>query len=158
MNPDLDLSLQRLIRAPRERLWTAWTDPDRFARWWLPEPSVCRVERLDVTPGGGLVTLMSDDGVSFSPHLDACFIAVEPLERIVFTNVIDSQLRPQTSQPIAMTADIQFHEHPEGTDYRVVVRHGSPEACRHHVDLGFFEGWGMVTAQLAALAESHGTG
>ena len=33
MNPDLDLTLQRVIRAPRTTVWHAWTDPAQLARW-----------------------------------------------------------------------------------------------------------------------------
>ena len=46
-------------------------DPADLARWWLPAPTHCRVEHLDVVPGGAFVTSMSDDGVTFGPHLDA---------------------------------------------------------------------------------------
>ena len=77
MNPDLDLKLDRIIRAPRSVVWDAWTDPGSLASWWLPAPTRCRVERLDTVPGGAFVTSMSDDGIEFVPHLDACFLAVE---------------------------------------------------------------------------------
>ncbi|WP_327001514.1 SRPBCC domain-containing protein [Dactylosporangium sp. NBC_01737] len=154
MNPDLDLTLARVIRAPRASVWSAWTDPSRLAQWWVPAPARSRVDRLDVRPGGGFVTRLSDDGVSFVPHMDACFIIVEDLERIVFTNAIDSAWRPASPAPIAMTAEITFGAHPDGTDYRVVVRHGDPAARSLHEKLGFIDGWGSVTEQLAALAES----
>jgi uncharacterized protein YndB with AHSA1/START domain len=154
-NPDLDLHLERVIRAPRAKIWRAWTDPASFAQWWLPAPSVCRVDRLDVRPGGGLVTSMSDDGVSFEPHMDACFLVVDHLTRIVFTNVVDSQWRPNpTAGPVAMTAEIGLQEHPDGTHFRAVVRHGDPQARADHEKLGFFDGWGAVTAQLVQLVES----
>ena len=29
-NPDLDLTLSRLIKAPRPVVWSAWTDPGSF--------------------------------------------------------------------------------------------------------------------------------
>ncbi len=45
-------------------------------------------------------------------------------------------------------------DHPDGTDYRVIVRHADPAARERHEELGFFDGWGSVTAALAALAES----
>jgi uncharacterized protein YndB with AHSA1/START domain len=54
-----------------------------------------------------------------------------------------------------MTAEITFGEHPEGTDYRVVVRHGDPAARARHEQLGFVDGWGSVTAQLATLVEGE---
>ena len=153
MNPDLDLSLERIIRAPRSAVWDAWTDPASLASWWLPAPTHGRVDRLDTIPGGAFVTSMSDDGINFVPHLDACFLAVEAGERIVFTNAVDSSLRPAAPEPIAMTAEISMRDHPDGTDYRVVVRHRDPQSCARLEELGFFDGWGTVTEQLAARVE-----
>jgi uncharacterized protein YndB with AHSA1/START domain len=155
VNPDLDLALERVIRAPRSSVWAAWTDPARLERWWVPAPARSRVERLDVRPGGGFVTRLSDDGAAFVPHVDACFVVVDDLERIVFTNAIDSAWRPATPAPVSMTAEITFGDHPDGTDYRVVVRHGDPAARAHHEKLGFADGWGSVTAQLIALVEGR---
>ena len=120
MNPDLDLSLERVIRAPRTVVWNAWTDAASLEQWWLPAPMRCRVERLEVTPGGGFVTRMSDDGVEFVPHVDACFLVVDAFERVVFTNAIDSEWRPATPEPVAMTAEITMRDHADGTDYRVL--------------------------------------
>ncbi|MEO3801623.1 SRPBCC domain-containing protein [Nonomuraea sp. B1E8] len=154
MNPDLDLSIERIIRAPRATVWSAWTDPSKLEQWWLPAPSRCRVERLDPRPGGAFVTRMSDGGPEFVPHLDACFLAADEPERIVFTNAITSAWRPAAPAPVAMTATITLSDHPDGTDYRIVVRHGDPESRAHHEKLGFADGWGSVTRQLAAFAES----
>ncbi|MEU5154654.1 SRPBCC domain-containing protein [Glycomyces sp. NPDC021274] len=154
-NPALDLGLERVIRAPREVVWRAWTDPDRFAKWWIPAPLQCRVDRLEARPGGALVTRMSEDGATFTPHLDGCFLLVEDRLRLVFTNGLDSDWRPAQPEPVAMTAEIRFADHPEGTDYRIRVRHGDKAARDLHEQLGFAEGWGTVAAQLAALVEAE---
>jgi uncharacterized protein YndB with AHSA1/START domain len=153
LDPNLDLRLERIIRAPRTAVWGAWTDPASLATWWLPAPTRCRVERLHTVPGGAFVTSMSDDGIDFVPHLDACFLAVEEAERIVFTNAVDSRWRPATPEPVSMTAEIMMHDHPDGTDYRVIVRHRDPAARTRHEELGFVDGWGTVTEQLAGLVE-----
>ncbi|MEQ4718456.1 SRPBCC domain-containing protein [Nonomuraea sp. B19D2] len=155
MNPDLDLALERVIRAPRAAVWSAWTDPSRLEKWWVPAPTVCRVDRLDVRPGGALVTRLSEDGVEFVPHVDATFLAVDELERIVFTNAIDSAWRPADPMPVPMTAEITLSDHPDGTEYRIIVRHGNPAARARHEELGFSAGWGAVTKQLAGVAESQ---
>jgi uncharacterized protein YndB with AHSA1/START domain len=155
LDPELDLQIERVMRAPRTRVWRAWTDPSDLARWWLPAPTRCRVERLDVEPGGAFVTSMSEDGAAFVPHLDACFVAVEHGARIVFTNALDSRLRPSSPAPVAITAEITFADHPDGTDYRVVVRHADRASRRRHEQMGFADGWGTVTAQLAAVAEAE---
>ena len=115
LDPNLDLDLERIIRAPRAAVWDAWTDPASLAVWWLPAPTRCRVERLHTVPGGAFVTSMSDDGVAFVPHLDACFLAVEEAERIVFTNAVDSRWRPALPEPVSMTAQITMRDHPDGT-------------------------------------------
>jgi uncharacterized protein YndB with AHSA1/START domain len=153
MNPDLDLTVNRVIRAPRTAVWRAWTDPSRFEKWWVPAPAVCRVERLEPRPGGALVTQLSGDGTEFGPHLDACFVVVDELERIVFTTALDSSWRPAQPAPVLMTAEITLADHQDGTDYRVIVRHGDAAARARHQELGFADGWGAVTKQLATIAE-----
>ena len=100
-----------------------------------------------------MVTELSDDGTTFGPHLDASFMVVEELERLVFTNAIDSRWRPADPEPLQMTAEVRLAEHPKGTDYRVVVRHGTRAARALHEELGFADGWGTVTKQLAEVAE-----
>lgn len=153
IDPRLDLTLQRVIHAPRQAVWRAWTDPNLLAQWWIPAPALARIDRLDVSPGGAFVTSMSEDDGVFLPHTDGIFLVVEEERRLVFTNAIDSAWRPASPAPVPMTAEIVFGEHPDGTDYRAIVRHGRPEHRDQHETLGFFEGWGAVTAALAALVE-----
>jgi uncharacterized protein YndB with AHSA1/START domain len=153
VNPDLDLTLQRVIRAPRAAVWRAWTEPSQLEQWWVPAPAVARVDRLEARPGGAFVTRISEDGVEFGPHMDASFLVVDDGERLVFTNAVDSRWRPTRPDPIAMVAEIVLRDHPDGTDYQVVVRHGDPAARARHEELGFFDGWGSVSGQLTAFVE-----
>jgi uncharacterized protein YndB with AHSA1/START domain len=55
-----------------------------------------------------------------------------------------------------MTAEITLNDHPDGTDYRIIVRHGDPAARARHEELGFADGWNSVTEQLAGVAEGRG--
>ena len=55
-----------------------------------------------------------------------------------------------------MTAEIIMRDHPDGTDYRLIVRHLDPASRARHERLGFFDGWGTVTQQLARLVERPG--
>ncbi|MGI9821957.1 SRPBCC domain-containing protein [Agromyces sp. Marseille-Q5079] len=153
IDPELDLTLHRLIRASRGEIWKAWTDPSLLERWWVPAPTLARVEVLDVSPGGGFVTSMSEDGQEFVPHTDSVFLLVEEQRRLVFTNAVTSSWRPAAPQPVAITAEIMLDDHLDGTDYRVIVRHGDPADRARHEELGFFDGWGAVTAALATLVE-----
>jgi len=155
MNPDpnLDLTIERIIRAPRKAVWIAWTTPESLAQWWLPAPLQCRVERLEPHPGGAFVTKMSEDGETYVPHLNACFLLADEYERLVFTNALTSDWRPATPTPVAITAEITLTDHEKGTTYKAQVRHADPNAKQHHEDLGFTKGWGTVATQLATFVE-----
>jgi uncharacterized protein YndB with AHSA1/START domain len=149
--PDLDLTLSRVIKAPRSVIWNAWTDRASFEQWWVPAPARCKVLEMDLRPGGALVTLISEDGGDFKPHLSACFLAIDELERIVFTNALVGGWRP-AEHPF-MTAIITLKEHPMGTEYVAHVMHKSNADRNMHEEMGFYDGWGTVAEQLAALVE-----
>ena len=150
-NPELDLTISRIIKAPRPALWSAWTDPAKFRKWWIPEPARCEVAEMDLVPGGAFVTRISEDGGAFGPHVSGCFLAVDPQERIVFTNALLGGWRP-AEHPF-MTAIITFKDHPLGTDYSAHVMHRSNVDRTMHKNLGFNDGWGTVMGQLAKLVE-----
>jgi len=154
-DPALDLTIERVIHAPAEKIWRAWTQPELLEKWWVPAPTIARIDVLDVRAGGGFVTRMSDDGASFVPHTDGIFLVVEDERRLVFTNAISSSWRPAAPAPVSMTAEIVLAEHPDGTAYRAIVRHGDAAARDLHEELGFHDGWGTVTAALAALVEGE---
>ncbi|HVI89204.1 MAG TPA: SRPBCC family protein [Dongiaceae bacterium] len=154
--PDLDLKIARVIKAPRAAVWAAWSDPRSFEQWWIPDPLTCKVIEMDLRPGGAFVTRMSEDGSRFTPHLNACFLAVDDLERIVFTNALTGGWRPaEDFYPTALTAIITFRDHPQGTDYAAHVMHKDTADCDTHRDMGFYDGWGTVAEQLARLVEQR---
>ena len=153
MNPDLDLTISRIIRAPRAAIWTAWTDPARFEQWWVPAPARCKVVDMDLRPGGAFRTQISEDGGEFMPHINGCFLAIDEVERIVFTNSLVGGWRP-ADDPF-MTAVITMADHPHGTEYVATVLHRNNADRNRHEELGFHDGWGTVTRQLAELVEEE---
>jgi uncharacterized protein YndB with AHSA1/START domain len=108
---------------------------------------------MDLCPGGSFVTQISETGGNFMPHLSACFLAIDDLERIVFTNALVGGWRP-AEQPF-MTAIITLQDHPLGTDYVAHVMHKNNADRNRHEEMGFYDGWGTVTEQLATLAEQR---
>lgn len=138
VDPERDLTLNRVIRAPRRLVWKAWTDPSSFPRWWVPHPAVARVDAMELIPGGALRTSISEDGGPFSPHIDGCFLAVETERRIVFTTALTAGWRP-AEQPF-ITAVIAFGEHPDGTAYAAHVMHKNGADRAMHEEAGFFDG------------------
>jgi uncharacterized protein YndB with AHSA1/START domain len=76
----------RVLDAPRELVWTAWTEPEQLARWWGPKGMTTPRDKIDVDlrPGGVFrLTMVSEQGGAEFPS-DMRFREVVEPERIVF--------------------------------------------------------------------------
>lgn len=142
-----ELTISRLIKAPRAVVWSAWAEKEHFARWWIPAPLHCKVVKLDLQPGGGFETRMSEDGDSYTPHLEGCFLDIVPQRKIVFTTVLTEGWKPQDPW-LALTAIITMDDAGTATKYMARVLHKNPQDRRKHQEMGFEEGWGTCIDQL----------
>jgi uncharacterized protein YndB with AHSA1/START domain len=76
--------LERVIRAPRARVWAAWTDPETLPRWWGPDGFTCRTKRIDLRSGGEWVfDMVAPDGTVFPNH--HLYREIRAEERIAYT-------------------------------------------------------------------------
>lgn len=57
---DRELGLHRIINAPREKVYAAWTDPELLKQWFAPMTWSTPRAQLDVRPGGTCLVVMSD--------------------------------------------------------------------------------------------------
>jgi uncharacterized protein YndB with AHSA1/START domain len=147
---DRDLVLTRVIDAPREKLYRAWTEPELLKRWFAPAPWTTPAAQLDVRPGGSsFVVMRSPDGQD-APNRGVYLEVVEN-ERIVFTDAYVDAWTP-AEHPF-MTVILTFEDLGAGqTRYSARVRHWTVADRQRHEEMGFHEGWGLCADQLAALA------
>lgn len=145
-----ELSLSRLIKAAPEKVFRAWTDPEQLKQWFTPRPWTVSHVELDVRPGGSsLVVMRSPEGEEF-PN-PGVYLEVVPNQRLVFT---DAYLRAwEPSAKPFMTAILSFENEGGHTRYTARVLHWNAEDLKQHVEMGFHEGWGTATDQLAELVE-----
>jgi uncharacterized protein YndB with AHSA1/START domain len=60
-----ELTLTRVVDAPRDLVWAAWTEPKHMAKWWGPKHFTNPVCELDVRPGGKiLIHMRAPDGAT----------------------------------------------------------------------------------------------
>lgn len=144
---DRDLTLTRLLRAPRALVWKAWSDPQHLKAWWCPKPWVTEVRAFEFYPGGDFYTFMRgpDGDSSDNP---GCFLEVVPAERIVFTSSLIGGWRPAPDPWLPMTAIITLADEAGGTRYTALVMHANTAVRDQHSQMGFFEGWGTCIQQL----------
>jgi len=144
-----DLVLTRLLDAPREKLYRAWTDPELLKQWFAPLPYTTPVAELDVRPGGSnLIVMRSPDGVDMPNR--GIYLEVVENERLVFTDAFTEAWRP-SAKPF-MTVILTFEPEAGKTRYTARVRHWTAADREAHEQIGFHEGWGICADQLAALA------
>ena len=145
---DRELVLTRLVDAPREYLFRAWTDPELLKQWFAPLPYTTPHAELDVRPGGAnLVVMRGPDGKDMPNR--GIYLEVIENRRLVFTDAYTAAWEP--SQKPFMTVILTFEDEGGKTRYTARVRHWTAADREAHEKMGFHEGWGRCADQLAAL-------
>jgi len=80
-----ELVITRVLNAPRELVFKAWSEVEHLKRWWGPKGLEISVAKLDFRPGGFFhYNMKSPDG----HQMWAKFVyqEIEPFEKIVWVN------------------------------------------------------------------------
>jgi uncharacterized protein YndB with AHSA1/START domain len=148
MSADRELMLTRLIDAPREKLYRAWTDANLLKQWFAPLPYTTPSAELDVRPGvAALIVMRGPDGKDM-PNCGV-YLEVVPNERLVFTDAYSTAWQP--SEKPFMTVVLTFKDEGGKTRYTARVRHWTVADREAHEKMGFHQGWGICADQLTAL-------
>ena len=146
-----ELTLTRLIDAPREKLYRAWTDPEIAIKWFTPKPWSTKSAEMDVRPGGTCLIVMADPDGKEYPN-PGVYLEVVPNERIVTTDAFVSAWQP--SEKPFMTAILTFEDEGGKTRYTARCLHWTKEDCDAHEKMGFHEGWNLAADQLEEVVKS----
>jgi uncharacterized protein YndB with AHSA1/START domain len=94
-----ELVITRILNAPREMVWKAWTEPERQAQWLGPRGFTTLSCKMDVRPGGSFrFGMRSSEGTEH--WLQGVYREVVEPERVVstyvWTDVNGNPTRPET--------------------------------------------------------------
>ena len=136
--------LHRVLRAPPERVYRAFVDPDAMAKWLPPYGFTGRVHHMDATVGGTFRMSFTNFGNGQSHAFGGEYLEMLPNERLCYTDKFDDPNLPGT-----MKVTITFKAVSVGTELNA-VQEGIPEiipveAC--------YLGWQESLMQLAKLVE-----
>ncbi len=102
---DREIVLVRVLDAPREDVFAAWTDPDAFCQWFGPEGFTCTLREMDVRPGGrARFDMTAADGTTYTNRFD--YLEVVPGERLVLDHGSDTDDDPGRFR-VTVTLDTQ---------------------------------------------------
>ena len=146
-----ELTLTRLIDAPRETLFRCWTDPELMKQWFVPRPWTIKHVETDLRAGGKSLIVMADPDGNEYPNAGV-YLEIVPNERIVFTDAYTEGWVP--SEKPFFTGIVEFKDEGGKTRYNAIARHWTEEDKERHEEMGFHEGWGQCATQLEELAKT----
>ena len=154
-----DFVITRVLDAPRELVFKAWTQPERMREWWGPKGFSMLSLKLDLRPGGTLhYGMRAPNGSEMWGKFVYREIAAP--ERIVFVNSFSDEKGGLTRHPLSpswpreILTTLTFTEHEGKTTLRLQGRPmNATEEERKVFEAGFTsmqQGFGGTLDQLAA--------
>ena len=140
------VQFQRVFRAPAERVFRAFIDPDAMVKWLPPHGFTGRVHDMDARVGGGYRMSFTNLGNGQSHSFGGTFLELLPNERIAHTARLDDPHLPGE-----MVTTVTFRKVLVGTEVKIeqagIPDPIPPEAC--------CLGWQESLALLALLVEAE---
>jgi uncharacterized protein YndB with AHSA1/START domain len=140
------IRLHRVLRAPPERVYRAFLDPDAMAKWLPPNGFTCKIHHMDAKVGGTYKMSFTNFSTGKSHSFGGTYVELKPHERIRYTDKFDDP-----NLPGEMQTTITLKKVSGGTD-ATIVQEGVPavipaEAC--------YMGWQESLTLLARLVEAE---
>jgi uncharacterized protein YndB with AHSA1/START domain len=138
--------LHRVLRAPAERLYRAFLDPDAMVKWLPPDGFTAKVHASDVRVGGSYRMSFTNFSTGKSHSFGGKYVELKPHERIRYTDEFEDP-----SMPGEIQVTISLRKVSCGTELEI-VQAGLPsvipvESC--------YLGWQESLSLLARLVEAE---
>jgi uncharacterized protein YndB with AHSA1/START domain len=114
--------LSRILRAPPERVYKAFLDPQALVKWMAPHGFTATVHKLEAKVGGRYEMSFTNLGTGKSHKFGGTYLELKPAKRIKNT---DSFADPK--MPGEMTATFTFEKVATGTRLDI-LQEGLPAA------------------------------
>lgn len=90
------VQLHRVLRAPAERVYRAFLEPEALARWLPPNGFTARVQALDARVGGSFRMSFTQFASGQTHAFGGTYLELEPQRRLRYTDVFDDPNLPGT--------------------------------------------------------------
>jgi len=142
------IRLHRVLRAPRERVYRAFLNPEAMAKWLPPNGYTGKVHEMDARVGGSYRMSFTNFTSGQSHSFGGTYTELVPNEKIRYTDKFDDP-----NLPAEMQATITLTEVACGTELNI-VQEGVPDAIPAEM---CYLGWQESLALLAELVEAEVT-
>lgn len=102
---DREIRVSRVIDAPREMVFDAFTDPNQIVQWWGPRGFENSGDKIDVRPGGEWTFIMNGpDGAQYPNRI--VFDEIVRPEKITYTHSGDAPDDPDAFKTTVLFDDV----------------------------------------------------
>ena len=136
--------LHRVLKAPPERIYRAFLDPDAIPKWLPPHGFTCKVHHLDAKVGGTYRMSFTNFSTGNGHAFGGTYLELVPNERIRNDDRFEDPNLPGT-----MVTTVTLKPVSVGTDVQI-VQEGIPDAIPVE---GCYLGWQESLVLLAQLVE-----
>jgi uncharacterized protein YndB with AHSA1/START domain len=136
--------LHRFLKAPPERVYKAFLDPDAMVKWLPPHGFTGKVHTMDPTVGGGYSMSFRNFGTGETHSFGGSYTELTPHQRIRYTDQFDDPRLPGTMQ-----VTVELRQVMTGTELSI-VQEGLPPPIP--VEFAYL-GWQESLTLLANLVE-----
>lgn len=136
--------LHRVLRAPPERIYRAFLDPDAMAKWLPPDGFTGRVHHMDARVGGSYRMSFTNFGSGASHAFGGRYLELVPNQRLRYTDNFDDP-----NLPGEMVTTVDLRPVACGTELNV-VQEGIPDPIPPEM---CYLGWQESLTLLARLIE-----
>ena len=138
------IRLHRVLKAPAERVYRAFTTPEAMAKWIAPYGFTCTVHHMEPIVGGSFKMSFTNFTTQQSHAFGGEYLELVPNELLRYTDKFDDPNLPGVMQVAVVLKPVAC-----GTELSV-VQEGIPEMIP--VEMCYL-GWQESLAQLAMLVE-----
>jgi uncharacterized protein YndB with AHSA1/START domain len=140
---DREIIITRVLDAPRELVFEAWTDPEQVVQWWGPRGFTTTIHEMDVRPGGVWRFVMhGPDGTDYDNKV--VFVEVVKPDRLVYNHGAGDE---SDFPPFGVT--VTFDEESDKTRLTLKLVFVSRAERDNAVESGALEGGNQTLERLA---------
>jgi uncharacterized protein YndB with AHSA1/START domain len=136
--------LHRVLRAPAERVYRAFLEPEAMVKWLPPYGFTGKVQSMDARVGGGYRMSFTNFGTGNSHSFGGTYVELVPNERLRYTDKFDDPNLPGEMQVTVTLRQVMC-----GTELSI-VQEGIPAAIPAEM---CYLGWQESLVQLAHVVE-----
>jgi uncharacterized protein YndB with AHSA1/START domain len=137
-HPERTIVIERVFDAPRDLVYSAWTDSAHIDNWWGPSMVTTRTVERDFSVGGYWKYVMEMPGGNGEHSVENRYTEIVPNEKIVWTEMAGGDASNQ------VTVTIIFEDQGGETKITMNILHDSTEQKNQNEQGGMLMGWNMT--------------